>query len=136
MGVVGSGERFWVCSAPIATITSGDARGSILTSVLGNQDCAGRSKMVLTKYERGRAYEYRIAKKLRAEGWTVLRMAGSHGFADLVAIEQAIQFPNEFRRIKLIQAKSGKSSKRAIKKVLDSDIKRFEGLYSVSVEVL
>ena len=92
--------------------------------------------MVLTKYERGRAYEYRIAKKLRAEGWTVLRTAGSHGFADLVAIEQAIQFPNEFRRIKLIQCKSGKSKLRMVKDVLKTDIKKYEGLYSVTVEVV
>jgi len=41
-----------------------------------------------TNYQRGRAKEYRIAKKYREKGWIVLRTAGSHGFADLVCISQ------------------------------------------------
>lgn len=81
---------------------------------------------------------------MRKEGWTVLRMSGSHGFVDLVAIKPpfvaalgAKVDPIQVNGlIKLIQAKTGKSAKRAIKKVVDSDIKRFEGLYSVSVEVV
>lgn len=35
-------------------------------------------------YAAGRRYEYACKKKLEAEGWTVLRTAGSHGDADLV----------------------------------------------------
>ena len=90
-------------------------------------------------YIRGRDKEYRVAKKLRDEGWTVLRMAGSHGEFDLVAIkyvELKKPFESKAGHIKLIQVKSGKSKEREIKKVLDSGIERFEGLYSVSVEVL
>jgi len=37
------------------------------------------------KYERGRAFEYAVKKKLEERGWTVIRAAGSHGWADLVA---------------------------------------------------
>ena len=37
------------------------------------------------RYKSGRAFEYRIAKMLREEGWFVIRAAGSHGIADLVA---------------------------------------------------
>lgn len=115
----------------------------------------GRERKFLPNkmYGRGRRYEYKISKKLRAEGWTVLRTAGSHGLFDLIAIKppEVHEYMINTDRlkatfttkgsiagnyIKLIQCKSGKSSKRAIKNVLDSDIKRFEGLYSVSVEVV
>lgn len=37
-------------------------------------------------YQRGRAKEYKIGSILRKAGFTVLRTAGSHGFADLIAI--------------------------------------------------
>jgi hypothetical protein len=92
-------------------------------------------------YDRGRAKEYRVAKKLRGEGWTVLRMAGSHGVFDLVALKLdhlplCEGWNIKLGDIRLIQCKSGKSKERMIKDVLKSDIKRFEGLYSVSVEVL
>ena len=40
------------------------------------------------------------------------------------------------REIKLIQCKTGKSKKKAVAKVEQSDIKKWEGLYSVSVEVV
>jgi hypothetical protein len=39
-------------------------------------------------------------------------------------------------RIKLIQCKVGSSKETAIKDVLKTDIKKYEGLYSVSVEVV
>jgi hypothetical protein len=84
-------------------------------------------------------------------GYVVLRSAGSHGEFDLCAIKSppptraSTPFPDVvsgrnmrlwFGEIKLIQCKVGKSKKRAIKEVLASDIKRFEGLYAVSVEVM
>lgn len=36
-------------------------------------------------YERGRAYEYKAKQQLEAEGYTVIRAAGSHGRWDLLA---------------------------------------------------
>lgn len=97
----------------------------------------------MTNYEKGRAYEYRVKKKLEDEGWTVLRSAGSHGFADLVAIRQhpttkweGMGWPTKLDmldEIKLIQCKTGKSSKRARKEV---DISKWNGLYSVTTEVV
>jgi len=35
-------------------------------------------------YNRGRAFEYRVAKLYRDKGWFVFRSAGSHSPADLV----------------------------------------------------
>lgn len=103
----------------------------------------GSEGVRMTNYERGRAKEYRVATKLRKDGWLVIRSAGSHSEFDLVAIKHEqkqnplppfiITYNNE---IKLIQCKSGKSKLRMVKDVLKSDIKRFEGLYQVSVEVV
>lgn len=36
-------------------------------------------------YSRGRAYEYKAKQQLEAEGYTVIRAAGSHGPYDLIA---------------------------------------------------
>jgi len=38
-------------------------------------------------YEKGRRKEYKLKRELERAGWLVLRTAGSHGFADLVAIK-------------------------------------------------
>ena len=122
--------------------------------------------MVNKRYVAGRAYEYRVKAKLEKEGWNVTRSAGSHGDFDLIAIHipfyddghncdeygphgvftgQICKDCGQYnfggnlgtRRIKLIQLKTGKSSKRAKKEVSDSGLKeRFEGLYTVSVEVM
>lgn len=50
-----------------------------------------RHTPLASRYRAGRAYEYACKKKLEAEGWTVLRTAGSHGEADLVCYMR--QFP-------------------------------------------
>jgi len=57
--------------------------------------------MTNKNYQKGRAKEYRVRKKWEEAGWTVLRTAGSHGFADLVAInDEYVMFiqckPNDF----------------------------------------
>jgi len=39
-------------------------------------------------YIKGRAKEYKVKKQLEDDGWIVLRTAGSHGFADLVAVKR------------------------------------------------
>jgi Holliday junction resolvase len=40
----------------------------------------------MTRYHKGRRFEYQVKKWLEDKGYIVLRTAGSHGFADLVAI--------------------------------------------------
>lgn len=53
-------------------------------------------------YVKGRKKEYKIKRQLEMQGWLVLRSAGSHGFADLIAVkEDKVRFiqckPEEFR---------------------------------------
>jgi len=67
----------------------------------------------MNKYNKGRAKEYRIKHELENANWVVLRSAGSHGFADLVAINQ------ELRVIKFIQCKAGEFSEKAKEKLDD-----------------
>ena len=50
-------------------------------------------------YQKGVRKEQKIKKVLEREGLTVLRTAGSHGFADLVAIDKTT------RKIRFIQCK-------------------------------
>lgn len=50
-------------------------------------------------YRKGRAKEYRIAKRLQKDGYITIRSAGSHSFADLVAIHP------DTRTILFIQSK-------------------------------
>lgn len=45
--------------------------------------------MTNRNYKRGAALEYRMKDKLEKDGWFVVRAAGSHGVADLVAIKFA-----------------------------------------------
>ena len=62
-------------------------------------------------YKKGRAKEYRIKKAYEKNGWKVLRTAGSHGFADLIAIH-----PKE-HYIFFIQSKQKNFSKKQKKKL-------------------
>ena len=71
-------------------------------------------------YLSGRSREYRIANKLREEGMTVLRAAGSHGFADLVALDP------QTRIITFIQVKPTSMGIKA-KQALGSTINYLEG---------
>ena len=57
--------------------------------------------MVGTRYERGRAKEYRVMQLLKAEGWVVSRSAASHGAVDVFAARGG--------RLLLVQVKSGKA---------------------------
>ena len=56
------------------------------------------------RYLAGRRAEYLAKHELEAEGWEVIRAAGSHGFADLVAFRPSDQ-------VRCIQVKSVKSAK-------------------------
>lgn len=84
-------------------------------------------------YLRGRAKEYREAAKLKAEGWTVLRTAGSHGFADLVAVK-SVQETGVYGEIRFIQVKKGKLSESE-RAALTRFLQTFNGVYRVSGEL-
>ena len=56
-------------------------------------------KMTNKNYMHGRSREYYLMNKLRAEGFIVMRTAGSHGIADIIAIDSSGKF------IYFIQAK-------------------------------
>jgi len=85
-------------------------------------------------YVKGRKKEYRIKQKLEKEGYIVLRTAGSHGFADLIAIRKPIN--KEIREIRFIQCKPDNFATSEIKKIL----REFEWLdgyiFSIKFEVL
>jgi Holliday junction resolvase-like predicted endonuclease len=51
-----------------------------------------------TRYTRGRDSEYRAQRDLEAEGYTTFRTAGSHGEADIIALND--------KEIRLIQIKT------------------------------
>lgn len=53
----------------------------------------------MTRYEKGRAREYRAILMLREMGWLVSRSAASHGPVDLIA--------GKGGRVLLVQVKSG-----------------------------
>jgi len=63
-------------------------------------------------YIKGRAKEYKLKAELEKQGYTVLRTAGSHGFADLIAINY------ELDKISFIQVKPDKYSDGAIAKLM------------------
>ncbi len=42
----------------------------------------------MTAYRRGADFERMVAERLRADGWTTFRVAGSRGPADLVAVRE------------------------------------------------
>lgn len=63
-------------------------------------------------YVKGRAKEYKIKRDFTKRGYTVLRTAGSHGFADLVAVRSD-------GKIKFIQCKPDNFSKTEEQKLLD-----------------
>lgn len=53
---------------------------------MGHMKWCGRD-LPNKKYESGRGLEYRIKDKLESQGYFVIRAAGSHGVADLVAVQ-------------------------------------------------
>jgi len=87
--------------------------------------------MALTNYQKGRDKEYRLKRKLEREGFTVLRTAGSHGFADLIAIDY------RSRRIRFIQVKPDNFSKAAEKKLMEEHKEfKYNPVFVTSYEVL
>ena len=55
-----------------------------------------------SNYIRGRAFEYKRMKEWREWGYTCMRTAGSHGFADIIAVKAG-------RPVEFIQCKVTKS---------------------------
>lgn len=51
----------------------------------------------MNKYSKGRRFEYKIMRLLKADGYNVLRSAGSHGLYDIVAWNS--------KEVRFIQAK-------------------------------
>ena len=66
-----------------------------------------------TRYERGRAKEYRTMAILKEEGWKVSRSAASHGAVDVFAAKDG--------RMLLIQVKSGRArvKKEELQELID-----------------
>ena len=64
----------------------------------------------MSNYTIGRSYEYRAKKQLEAEGFQVVRSAGSHSEWDLIAVKPGIQ-------VRCIQIKRTKSE-RGMKQLL------------------
>lgn len=77
-------------------------------------------------YLRGRQFEYQLKKDLEENGWTVLRTAGSHGFADLIALKED--------QIRFYQCKVIKGKKRVTKEQFKDVLATFpkDGLATVS----
>jgi len=71
--------------------------------------------MSLNKYQKGLRKEYKVKKKLEREGCIVLRSAGSHGFADLVAIDKKNCI------IRFIQCKSDNFSEKEKEKLMEEN---------------
>lgn len=67
----------------------------------------------MTKYEAGRRAEYKLKALLEQGGLTVLRTAGSHGQADLIAVDP------KSRGLRLIQVKVTSSKKPSYARELD-----------------
>jgi len=64
----------------------------------------------LTQYQRGYRFELETKKLWEAKGYLVVRAAGSHGIADLVAIKNDSGYPSDLE-VCLIQCKlTGKLS--------------------------
>lgn len=86
----------------------------------------GRNK----NYNNGRAKEYRIANKLKEQGYDIAqRSAGSHSPIDVFAIDI------EKKIIRLIQAKPASLSDNKKKKI-EEDNKGLNGAFMVLFEVI
>jgi Holliday junction resolvase len=72
--------------------------------------------MPRTNYQKGRDREYYVSKKLKEEGYDILiRSAGSHKFADLIAIKK------DLKVILFVQVKPKKFSEKAKERLLDEN---------------
>ena len=70
-----------------------------------------------------------MRKELEINGWIVLRTAGSHGFADLIAINKST------KRIRFIQCKPDNFSKKKLEELMEEN-KFINGEYTTNFEVI
>lgn len=61
-------------------------------------------------YANGANFERRVAERLREQGWTVFRVAGSHTPADLIAVWPFKILEMTGSRVGLVQCKGGVST--------------------------
>lgn len=81
-------------------------------------------------YGKGITFERKIANKLRAEGWLVMRSGASLSPFDLMAIKK------ETKEIKLIQCKKGWSFSDKFLKRLGAELSVWDDEYIVKTEVI
>ena len=76
-------------------------------------------------------YERKQINKLREQGWYVIKSAGSHGIADLIALKK------ETGEIKLVQCKCGLAElgDKAKNTILEP-LKRYERHYNLKAELM
>lgn len=85
----------------------------------------------MTKYEKGRKYEWKWRKKLREMGADfVIRSSASLSPFDLVAL-----FRKE-RKVIFLQCKSGKTYTSAFKARLQEELGTYSGMYEVECHVV
>lgn len=81
-------------------------------------------------FKSGIRQEYRIKKLLESQGWLVTRSAGSHGYADLIAIHK------EKKQIKILQLKYGSENYLKYGNKDKNDYSWINGLFDVSFELM
>lgn len=69
----------------------------------------------MNRYAKGRRLEYRAMADLRAQGYSVLRTAGSHGVFDLIAIAERGSTPDRELSASLVKAIQVKSNLTEVK---------------------
>jgi len=83
-------------------------------------------------YVKGRKKEYQIKQQLEREGFIVLRTAGSHGFADLIAISE------EKGLIRFIQCKPYNFSESSVSNLMadNSHLNNSSLIWKTTFEVI
>jgi len=74
-------------------------------------------------YRKGASLEYRVKDELEKQGFLVIRSAGSHGVADLVAIKREstiIPFPKYWTRVRLVQVSYNPKPINDIEKLVET----------------
>ena len=93
--------------------------------------CCFMISMANKNYEKGVRKERKLKQELERAGWIVLRTAGSHGFADLIAMDKVT------RKIKFIQVKPDDFSAAEKEKLLKQyDFFKHHPVFLVGFEII
>jgi len=84
--------------------------------------------MVNLNYKRGAARERYLVNRARAEGKEATRNAGSHGYWDILILDE------KEKTIQLIQVKTGVFTEKE-KQALMDEHGHFSGIYKVTFEI-